>query len=68
MSGEPPGYDGQQTAIGRTAMKARKTKRTRAKAAAKPKDLPARRGARVKGGIWDARTKQTRQTTLIQDV
>jgi hypothetical protein len=50
------------------AMKARKTKRTRAKAAAKAKDLPARRSARVKGGIWDARTQQTRQVTLVQDL
>ena len=44
-------------------MTPRKTKRTRAKAAAKP-----RRGARVKGGVWDLKTQQTRQVTLIQDV
>jgi hypothetical protein len=50
-------------------MKARKTK-TRAKARTKPKDLATSRkvGARVKGGVWDARTQQARQTSVIQDV
>ena len=53
-------------------MKARTTK-TRAKGVARPKDLAIRRSAdgrsaRVKGGIWDAKTRQTRQTTMTQDL
>jgi hypothetical protein len=50
-------------------MKARKTK-TRAKTRTKPKDLATSRkvGTRVKGGVWDARTQQTRQTSLVQDL
>lgn len=53
-------------------MKARKTK-TRAKAVARPKDLAIRRSAggrsaRVKGGVWDVKTRQTRQTTMTQDL
>jgi hypothetical protein len=53
-------------------MKARKAK-TRAKAKAKPKDLAIPRKAsgrsgRVKGGVWDSRTRTTRQASLIQDL
>jgi hypothetical protein len=53
-------------------MKARKTK-TRAKAVARPKDLAIRRNAggrsaRVKGGVCDMKTRQTRQTMMTQDL
>ena len=53
-------------------MKARKAKR-RAKTSSKPKDLAISRraGGRsvgVKGGVWDTRTRTTRQASIVHDV